>query len=356
MDQEHPSYDVIVVGAGPAGCEAAMAAGAAGARVLCISMNLDTAGFPPGSPLLVAGEDDERGDLLRALRRGGGALPRLLEVERVGAFSEGGALVVDRRELGLAWKEAVESAPGVELRQAEAVSIERRGEGASWLVGCRLGELFESGAVILCAGTFLSGVTEDGAEAVGGGRRCESASEELPGSLRALGLALVEMKAVAPDRIILPGPDDSAPPQLDERLKFGMVPDGAQLGEWAVTGIGSRVSAAVGASRGSNDTTPGRWTTRAAYSVRHLGLAASQIGERMESVRLPGLFLAGRCAGASGYVESAVSGWVAGREAAAEGSRAETLIDEDTLVTKLCHKLARSTERPVSAHMLADTT
>lgn len=337
---ERDKHDVIVIGAGPAGAEAALAAAGGGADALCLAINLDTVGFPPGSPLLAADAGDPRRTLLSELGPAGAALPRLLETTGI-AGPEPGRVVADRRQLGLAYKERLETTAGVELRQALVVSAEATPTG--WQVAGRFGERFDCRVLIVAAGTFLQGrLWEAGVES-GGGRRGEIPANALAKSLQNMGIHMVEAEARAAARL-----DGRQLPRTGELLA-----DDSRLGE--VYGAADAATAGAPAEA---------WATRPPVRVRHLMLAAGQVSAALESVHCPGLYFAGRAAGGRGYVEAAALGTLAGRRAAvdAAGLQAgekeagapaaaalEVLINKMKVGSILCQDVAASANRPVSA-------
>ena len=98
-----PAFDVLVIGAGPAGSEASMAAAGAGAHTLCLTINLDMVGYPPATPALVDGPGDPRVLLLEEMTALGGRLPDALAREGVVVYGDpAGKLLVARCPLGLA--------------------------------------------------------------------------------------------------------------------------------------------------------------------------------------------------------------------------------------------------------------
>lgn len=340
MPDRDPFYDLIVIGAGPAGAEAALAAAGAGSRSLCLAINLDTTGYLPGSPLLAAGTDDPRRKLLAELAFAGAALPQLLKVDKI-SRPESERIVVDRRQLGLAYKELLETTAGVDLRQALVVSIQATNAG--WRVTGKLSERFGGRALVIATGTFLQGrVVESGAE-TGGGRRGEIPANALAKCLQSMGILFIEAEAVAA-------------PRFDCRR----LPEAA-----ALTTDDSRLGEVYGATDGSPvDLPPEAWATRPPLRVRHLMLAAGQVSPALESPCFPGLYFAGRAAGASGYVEAAALGALAGCRAAmgattpgrdqpVAGERTaaawDVLINNMNVGSILCQDIAAANSRPVSA-------
>lgn len=340
-----PAYDVIVVGSGPAGCEASLAAGMGGAHTLCLTINLDTTGYPPGSPVLVKDAKDNRYSLLEEMETIGIMLPRLTG-NRSMRDNNGGApgqIIVDRRELGLAYKEQVESADNVELRQALVTSLEPASGG--WTITSRLGEQFRAPCVVIAAGTFLQGKVTDANHPVPGGRRGEIPSNALALSLQNLGFQFVEAQV-------------SSAPRLDSRSitrRAGgsaasgkdLPADGSQLNELYGAGFeptGDRKSQFAAASTGN------AWMTRTPYSVNHLILTAHQVSPSLESVSHSGLFFAGRVAGCSGYVEAAALGLIAGHNAdrRSSGKEPEVLPPEYVWAGRLCNAVSSRKSRPVS--------
>lgn len=352
MDEstENPArhFDTIVIGAGPAGCEAAVAAAGAGARTLCLAINLDNVGFPPANPIIAEGAGDRRHDLLAELRELGGALPGLLARESVGRELADGTLLADRRNLGLAYKQLVESTPGSFPRQGLATGIERSDDG--WLVETRLGERFSTASVVIAAGTFLQGEVDDGGKRVAGGRMGEIPANSLAESLQEIGVRMVRISAVNMPRV-----SAAALPLADGSFQAGgyrFLPDGGQLSEQYMHGPylrGARAAQldAIRDLTGIADA----WMTRGAYGVSCLALAGSQVNGNLEAVGHPGLFFAGRSAGSCNYTEAAVTGWVAGTGAAgcATNATAKTLlINKPKYVAMLCDAIAEQDSRPTT--------
>ncbi len=333
-------HDVAVVGAGPAGCEASLAAAAAGASTICLTINLDAVALHPANPVLADGTGDPRMQLLEELDGAGAALPGLLK--EPGASIESGArTVIDRRVLGLAYKERLESANGLSPRQSLVTSISP--DKGIWNIATGLGETFRAAAVVVAAGTYLNGVVTAGGVSTPGGRHGDITANALARCIKCLGVAM--------ERTIA-----TTYPRLDARRAVnagdGMLPlDEAVLGELYGTDVdvdGNR-AAALKQLRRTAGYAEG-WITRPGYTVHHHILTADQVDSNLQALRQNGLFFAGKAAGSCNYTEAAALGFVSGKNAAAlaTGAADKKLTSKHIIVTKLCHAISRQQSRPVT--------
>lgn len=341
-----PRYDVVVVGAGPGGAEAALAAAGAGARTLCLTINLDTTGFHPANPTLSEGSRDPRTKLLAELEQLGGYLPRLLDEEGTSETDSMGRLVADRRLLGLAYKYELEETAGLELRQALVTEV--AAAGPIFEIETALDERFEAAAAVIAAGTFLDAEVHTGRAALPGGRRGEIPSNSLSRCLQDMGLRLESVSATASPRLSSSWTEG----ECSAAGVFSRLPaDGSQLCELYAIGLEQKGGSdeqlsAMRSQTGSSEA----WINRPAYTVDHNVLAARQVDGRLRAGSEPGLFIAGRLAGCCNYIEAAATGWIAGRNAAADvlPAAAPVQLQRDTLAGELCSLIADADSRPVT--------
>ena len=199
-------YDVIVVGGGHAGCEAAAAAARMGAKTALVTHRLDTIGAMSCNPAigglgkghLVREIDALDGLMGRAADRGGIQF-RVLN-RRKGPAVRGPRAQADRRLYAAAIQQAVSNQPGLTLIEAEADDLII---GRECVAGLRLveGRELRAGAVVLTTGTFLRGLIHIGEHQIPAGRVGEAPSTGLSLTLERLGFVLGRLKTGTPPRL-----------------------------------------------------------------------------------------------------------------------------------------------------------
>ena len=200
------SYDVIVIGAGHAGCEAAVAAARLGSHTLLITPDMNKIGQMSCNPA-VGGI--AKGQIVREIDALGGRMGLITDRTaiqfRMLNRSKGPAMwspraQSDRQRFMEAWREELDDEPNLDLWQDTVTHLEIQ-EGRVQGVDTALGVYFEARAVILTAGTFLSGVMHFGEHQMSGGRVSEPATYGLTEELRAAGIRTDRMKTGTPPRV-----------------------------------------------------------------------------------------------------------------------------------------------------------
>ena len=200
------SYDVIVIGAGHAGCEAAVAAARLGSHTLLITPDMNKIGQMSCNPA-VGGI--AKGQIVREIDALGGRMGLITDRTsiqfRMLNRSKGPAMwspraQSDRQRFMEAWREELDAEPNLDLWQDTVTHLEIR-EGRVQGVDTALGVHFGARAVILTAGTFLSGVMHFGEHQMSCGRVSEPATYGLTEELRAAGIRTDRMKTGTPPRV-----------------------------------------------------------------------------------------------------------------------------------------------------------
>jgi len=201
-----PKYDIIVVGAGHAGCEAAAAAGQMGSKVLLVTMNMNTIAQMSCNPAMggVA-----KGQIVREIDALGGQSGIVSDHSmiqfRMLNKSKGPAMWSprtqnDRQMFAQKWRQVLEEIPNVDFWQEMISGIITKGDQV-FGVKTGMGLEIQAKSVILTNGTFLNGVIHIGEKQFGGGRTGEKAATDITEQLHELGFESGRMKTGTPPRV-----------------------------------------------------------------------------------------------------------------------------------------------------------
>lgn len=211
------SFDLIVVGGGHAGCEAALTAARLGINTALFSLNLDRIAWQPCNPA-VGGP--AKSQLVHEVDALGGVIGRLADAtalqKRVLNASRGPAVwalraQTDKRQYARQMLQLLQHTPNLALREAMVTGLEIEGDppepGAASsnarIIGVRtyFGSVYGAGAVILTTGTFLGGQIWVGNQSMAAGRAGEQAAAGLTEALQALGFSTDRLKTGTPARV-----------------------------------------------------------------------------------------------------------------------------------------------------------
>ena len=230
-------YDIIVVGAGHAGCEAAAAAAQLGSRTLLLTMDMSKMASMSCNPA-VGGV--AKGQIVREIDALGGRMGRITDRStiqfRMLNRSKGAAMwspraQCDKELFSRLWRRELEQQPNLFIWQDAATELIFEYEGERARISglrTRMGVEFRAKAIVLTNGTFLGGLMHCGANSAEGGRAGDEASHGISESLRKLGFEVGRMKTGTPARIDSRSIDFS---QLEEQAgdeepsKFSFSPD-----------------------------------------------------------------------------------------------------------------------------------
>jgi len=203
-------YDVVVVGAGHAGTEAALAAGRMGARTVLLTGNLDTIAQMSCNPA-IGGVG--KGHMVREIDALGGAMGQAADRagiqfrvlnRRKGPAMHGPRAQADKCLYRQEVKRLCEMQDNLTLRQELVEDLLTNGPaGAPRILGVRVsgGSVYRARAVVLCTGTFMKGVLHIGQKTMPGGRMGEPATTGISRALRRLGFTIARFKTGTPPRL-----------------------------------------------------------------------------------------------------------------------------------------------------------
>ena len=201
-----PEYDVIVVGAGHAGCEAAAAAANLGSKVLLVTMNMQTIAQMSCNPAMGG---IAKGQIVREIDAIGGysgiVTDKSMIQFRMLNRSKGPAMWSpraqnDRMLFAATWREMLEQTPNVDFYQDMVSSLVVQGNKVCGVI-TGLGHSITAKAVVVTSGTFLNGVIHIGEKRFGGGRVAEKAATGITEQLVELGFEADRLKTGTPPRI-----------------------------------------------------------------------------------------------------------------------------------------------------------
>jgi tRNA uridine 5-carboxymethylaminomethyl modification enzyme len=199
-------FDVIVIGGGHAGCEAASAAARLGANTALLTLNLDLIGQMSCNPAIGG---IGKGHLVREIDALGGIMGRVIDRTGIqfrllnrsrGPAVQAPRAQADRTLYRVEMRRTLEATPNLSLRQGLVTDLLVKGDR---IVGIELQDArrLAATAVIVATGTFLNGKIHTGRRTYAGGRTGEPASTELPVALRRLGFPVGRLKTGTPPRL-----------------------------------------------------------------------------------------------------------------------------------------------------------
>ena len=233
-------YDVVVIGAGHAGCEAARACARMGLKTAMVTMNLDLIAQMSCNPAIggiakghLVREVDALGGVMGEVADAVGIQFRLLNTSRGPAVWSPRAQM-DKKQYRVNMREVLEQEPNLRIKQAEVAALKLDGRRVAG-VDLRDGRSIGAGAVVVTTGTFLNGLAHVGEARYGCGRNGEAPSQLLGNQLRTLGLGWTRLKTGTPPRLdgrtidwsrFEPQPGDSEPTPfsfLTERIERSQI-------------------------------------------------------------------------------------------------------------------------------------
>ena len=200
------NFDVIVIGGGHAGCEAALISAKRGAKTLLITQSLDTVAQMSCNPSIGG---IAKGQIVKEIDALGGAMGKITDIAAVhyhmlntgkGEAVWSPRVQCDKKIYQFAYKHFLEKQENLHILQDEATQILTKNGAVEAVVTLRQTK-YKTKAVVLCSGTFLKGTIHVGKLMFGGGRYNDNAANFLSNSLKDLGLKIARLKTGTPMRI-----------------------------------------------------------------------------------------------------------------------------------------------------------
>ena len=199
-------YDVIVIGAGHAGCEAALASARKGSRTLLLTLNLDALAMMPCNPSIGG---TGKGHLVREIDALGGEMGKNIDKTFIqtktlntakGVAVQSLRAQADKKKYQEEMKFVIENTDNLDLKQQEAVEILTEDEKVSGVI-THTGAIYKTKAIVICSGTYLKGRIIIGDVSYSGGPNGIFPANKLSDSLKKLGFKLLRLKTGTPARV-----------------------------------------------------------------------------------------------------------------------------------------------------------
>lgn len=341
MNNKFYNYDVIVIGGGFSGSEAAMASARSGLKTLIISISMDSVAALQFGNLIRWSEYE---DLLNLMAEHGSRTPYVIKENTIfkANGNDGdlrnlkGKIIIDRKRYALNIKELLENNKNLETRQGLVTDVVKTGDGYRVVTSDSL--KFSSGSVIACTGTYLNAKIIWGKNEKQGGSPGEICSVRLYENFKQMGLKFRKSSILAAPKILKNSINNrcgavkvlringievyavlpARKPDIDKEIKdIFILPEGLDTEEMYVSGFENNKAEdeqlkqlkMIGGLENVYMVRPG-------YEIEYACISSSRVKDNLEVMGSKRMFFAGRANGTDSYEDSLAQGFMAGLNAA----------------------------------------
>jgi tRNA U34 5-carboxymethylaminomethyl modifying enzyme MnmG/GidA len=312
-------YDMVIIGGGVSGCEAASVLAENGARVLLLSINTDSIGYMAFENFISKSEGINAvgKNIWNRLVLNNSVKKNSLDIKSISFlkkdFNED-KIFFDRKRQMISLKGIIEKQKNIETRQSLVIDIVLKEN--IYHTQTNDGTSYKSKSIIMAPGTFLNSNIFWGSYSVAAGRPGEITSKKLLINLKKIGFKFKRARLYSNPKIDIRSLNKKKYIKNADKHNLNLIPEGIETKELYINGIKTDKSEEeqlkeLRKIKGMEDIV----ITRPGYGINYNVLSPLQINKNLESKKFPGLFFCGKINGTEKYEQIAAQGYLAGLNA-----------------------------------------